>query len=201
MWQACRLTSYPEGIVGVETLGLRSEVTDPSSPWDRCFPIPPVMCAQLECILFTKFLRPWSLEVRSLLDKVIRKGSRTDWLSVYLALFVLLHSCGLLIQRDYKYARQINLETEYANPDAVKNHARGVITLLAHYHIVMQGALPFKCVAEQQTASTKTKLDFTAWEQDFVGKTYDRVRKLSKFFFFIVFNVFLPLLPLCLWLF
>ncbi|CAI4215289.1 unnamed protein product [Parascedosporium putredinis] len=77
------------------------------------------------------------------------------------------------------YAQQINLGTEYANPDAVKNHARGVITLLAHYHIVMQGALPFKCVAEQQTASIKTKLDFTAQEQEFVGKTYDRVQELN----------------------
>ncbi|CAI4215288.1 unnamed protein product [Parascedosporium putredinis] len=165
-------------IVGNETLGLRSEVTDPSSPWDRCFPIPRHVCAARVHSLhkIPPAVEPGSplparqSDPEGIPDRLAQRLPRPLRAASQLR---------PLIQRDHMYAQQINLGTEYANPDAVKNHARGVITLLAHYHIVMQGALPFKCVAEQQTASIKTKLDFTAQEQEFVGKTYDRVQELN----------------------
>ncbi|PKS07709.1 hypothetical protein jhhlp_006317 [Lomentospora prolificans] len=178
MWQACRLTSYPEAIVGSETLGLQQRVSDRASPWTNQFPIPPVMCAQLECILYSQFLEPWSKQIRTLLDKVLRKGSRTDWLSVYLTLFILLHSCGLLIERDYKYARQLGLKERYANPSAVMDHQRGAITLLAHFHIVLDGARPFR-LAAQGLATSKKQQEFTPREQVFVASTYEKVRMMD----------------------
>jgi len=171
-------------VAGMETLGCRQVDADPSSPWANQFPTPPVMGAQLECIIYTKFLRPWSAEVRSLLEKIIRGRSRMNWLSVYLTLFVLLHSCSLLIHRDYEYARQIGLWEEYANPQSVKDHQRGVTTLLAHFHVVLGGALPFRLTSESRPSTSKRKPDFTPKEEKFVKRTYAYVSSMSKFICF-----------------
>lgn len=171
-------------MAGMETLGCRQVDADPSSPWANQFPTPPVMGAQLECIIYTKFLRPWSAEVRSLLEKIIRGRKRMNWLSVYLTLFVLLHSCSLLIDRDYQYARQIGLWEKYANPQSVKDHKRGVTTLLAHFHVVLDGARPFRLVSESRPSTSKRKPELNPKEEEFVKQTYDFVSSRSKFICF-----------------
>ena len=71
--------------------------------------MPPVIMAQNECIFYTKLLRPTSREVLSKLHELIRANDKKNWLTIYLATFILLHSCSMTTRRDWEYARQISL--------------------------------------------------------------------------------------------
>ncbi|SPN97376.1 uncharacterized protein DNG_00890 [Cephalotrichum gorgonifer] len=181
LWIACRLTSHPEAIVGLDTLGLTKKAMDDGfSPWKNQYPIPPVMSAQLECILYTKLLRPLSAKVRTSLDELFKKKSHDIWLEAYLAIFVLLHSCALLIKRDEEYARQINLITKYANPESIKEHQKGAITLLAHFHRILHGPIPLRRAHQGDLQSFKKNWDFTPGQEQFMKRTYSTVLKMRE---------------------
>ena len=102
------MTSNPERICAGDAFGTR--VKDPSSPYFDTFPIPPVMCAQLEIITFSKMLRPFRQVVIEGLERLFDANDRQSWFTIYLVLFILLHSCSLTTRRDEEYARQMNLE-------------------------------------------------------------------------------------------
>ena len=183
LWVACRLTSFPDRIMGEETLGIPQMAHYPSSRWGRHVPIPPIMGAQLECIFYSRFLRPRSESVRKLLDDLFQKKTRDIWLTVYLTLFVLLHSCAMLTKRDEEYARQMNFESKYANPRAINALQKGAITLLAHFHGVVGGPAPFRLAAEGRLGGDKKNWDFTEEQEAFLKGTFGRMQLMSEFFF------------------
>src|SRR5690606_17258282 len=121
-------------IVGPDTLGMRHRVTDPSSPWNDKFPTPPVLNAQLTCILHAHFLRPLDSKVRKLLDKLMEKRTPEVYLAIYFTLFILLHSCSMLADRDRLDAARLGLGQEYCSPEAISSLRRSAITLLYHFH-------------------------------------------------------------------
>lgn len=154
----------------------------PSDRWKKHFPTPPVMGAQLECILYTRFLRPLSKGIQDLLDDLMKKRTHDTWLTVYLALFVLLHSCALLTKRDAEYARQMNFGTTYANPEAIKAHQKGAITLLAHFHGVLDGPTPFGLANTGRLESFRKNWDFSERQEAFMKETYLRTRVMRECF-------------------
>ena len=109
LWCAVRKTSHPEWICGEETLGT-PRVDDPSSLWFNNLPIPPVMVAQYEMIAYSKLLRPLSKSVLDQLQSLIIANKRKHWLTIYLTLFMLLHSCAMVTRRDKEYAVQLLFE-------------------------------------------------------------------------------------------
>lgn len=108
LWTACRNTSNPHRISGYEKLDV-DPVTDHASPWYGHQPMPPIIIAQKECIVYTKILRPLSKAVLKLLHTMITANQKKYWLTIYLTIFILLHSCSMLTRRDADYARQISL--------------------------------------------------------------------------------------------
>ncbi|PVH87639.1 hypothetical protein DL98DRAFT_251913 [Cadophora sp. DSE1049] len=143
LWVACRKTSNPERICGADKLGV-DPVEDPASPWFKHMPMPPVIIAQMECIIYTEILRPLSKAVLHRLQVLIKANKRTYWFTIYLTNFILLHSCSMLTRRDWEYARQMSLPTEFANPSSIKEHHLGAVKMLAHFHYINKGDLPFK---------------------------------------------------------
>lgn len=107
-WVGCRKTSHPEHICGKDKLGGQA-VDDPLSPYHNVVPIPAVMVAQMECILYTTVLRPMQKRLLEQLSQLVTNNKREHWLTIYLTMFVLLHSCSLLSRRDWEYARQCKL--------------------------------------------------------------------------------------------
>lgn len=100
------MSSCVEWICGGDRIG--TKVDDLSSPWHGQYPIAPVMCAQLEIIIFTKLLRPFTKVVLEGLQALLTNKDRTkrSWLTVYLTLFILLHSCSMTTARDEEWARE-----------------------------------------------------------------------------------------------
>lgn len=103
LWVVCRLTSNPIFICGPETLG-GTPITDSNSKYFGRVPMPKIMTAQFECIEYTNFLRPWSKAVLKQLNDMVLAKKREYWFTIYLAMFVLLHSCSMVTRRDKETA-------------------------------------------------------------------------------------------------
>lgn len=101
------MTSNPEWICGGDFIG--SVVVDSCSPYNNMVPIPPVMNAQLEIIMYSTLLRPLRDQVLTGLETLLKENLRRNWLTIYLTLFILLHSCSLTTRRDEQFARRMEL--------------------------------------------------------------------------------------------
>lgn len=112
LWVVCRLTSNPVFICGPETLG-GTLITEPESKYYGRVPMPKIMTAQFECIEYTNFLRPWSKAVLKQLNDLVLAKKREYWFTIYLALFVLLHSCSMVTRRDAETARKWGMRVCY----------------------------------------------------------------------------------------
>ncbi|KAK3343384.1 hypothetical protein B0T25DRAFT_298854 [Lasiosphaeria hispida] len=155
LWASCRLTSHPDRIVGDEHLGMR-QIDDPESPFEHMTPCPPVLGAQLECIMYSCFLRPLSDKVLRNLMELMEARQPSTWYTIYLALFVLLHSCAMMTRRDMEYAKLVSLKGMFANPQGIRKQMCGVITLLAHFHFAIKGAVPFRLALSGRSAELAT---------------------------------------------
>jgi hypothetical protein len=109
LWVTCRLISNPVHICSEEKLGGQA-VYSPDSLHDGKVPMPLIMTAQFECINYTTFLRPWSKAVLKQLNELVLAKKREYWLTIYLAMFILLHSCAMLTRRDEETARQYDMK-------------------------------------------------------------------------------------------
>lgn len=137
-------------------------VADPSSPYYGRIPIPPVMSAQVSIISQAFMLKPFKLTVLHTLHTLTSKQKKCYWFTIYLAIFILLHSCSMTTKRDEEYARQINLkagqhlrfdsmnemidtviQTRFANPESIRNHHHGCLILLQYFHTQNKGRQPF----------------------------------------------------------
>jgi hypothetical protein len=178
LWIACRLTSYSEKIISEERLGMTFS-DGPASPYRDRIPVPPIMVAQQECIVFSRFLQPLSLSVLSQLDRLVGRRKQGDWLSIYLTLFLLLHSCALLTERDAEYAGRLRLKEKFANPDAINAHHCGAITLLAHFHFVSGGVKPFRLAEQRRLCEYRGNTSFTAEQEDFIRRSAFCIRMMD----------------------
>lgn len=109
VWVACRKISNPEHLCGSEKLGADA-VHDPGSPFHGVVPMPVIMIAQMELIMFSKILRPVSKRLLDTLQTLIVERKHCYWYTIYLCCFILFHSCATLTKRDEETARQYNLK-------------------------------------------------------------------------------------------
>lgn len=72
--------------------------------------IPPVLSAQLEVIVTATILQPQRRLILKLLNELFDADQRHSWFTIYLTVFILLHSCALLIAADYKKAEKQGLD-------------------------------------------------------------------------------------------
>ncbi|KXX74792.1 hypothetical protein MMYC01_207707 [Madurella mycetomatis] len=119
-WVACRKTSNPEHILGEDKLG-GDFVDDPDSVFHNRVPMPVIMIAQMECIIYSRVLRPVHRKLLAQLNDLV-KETNANW----------------------ETARQYNLKEEYCNHESISKHHMGVNVMLAHFHYLNKGVLPFQ---------------------------------------------------------
>ncbi|KAK0644676.1 hypothetical protein B0T16DRAFT_332780 [Cercophora newfieldiana] len=171
LWVICRLISNPVHICGDEKLGGQA-IESQDSLHDGKVPMPMIMTAQFECINYTTFLRPWSKAVLKQLNELVLAKRRDYWLSIYFAMFVLLHSCAMMTRRDEETATQYDMKGRYANPESIRAHHSGAQTMLAHFHFINKGVVPFSLphnVAGKQELAKAANL--TDEQVNFVWRT------------------------------
>lgn len=106
LWMAVRLTTRSAFIVGDETLGMRRDIMDETSPNHGCVPLPPVMGAQLDMILIHHIQAKIRREMLDKLQKMTQSNKQKTWLTTYLVTFILLHNIALITEHDAGYARK-----------------------------------------------------------------------------------------------
>ncbi|KAL4811469.1 hypothetical protein BDV18DRAFT_156056 [Aspergillus unguis] len=160
-WVGCHKISNPEHICSYQTVG-GTPVNNPGTPFHEKVPMPPIMIAQMECIMYTRVLRPLSSRVLSGLKDLVTENKREHWLTIYLTLFILLHSCSMLTRRDEETASEYRLQGRYANPMSIRKMQSGMATMLAHFHYLNKGVLPFHLTYDEKSLrdlATAAKLD------------------------------------------
>jgi hypothetical protein len=99
-----------ERICGDETLGMEPKDYGAACPNSGNILLPPVLSAQMEVIVTVMILLPMKKAVLHGLHELIQASRRGSLFTVYLCMFILLHSCALLTAADNKKARKQGLE-------------------------------------------------------------------------------------------
>ena len=149
LWTMARLTSNIEWICGGDVVG--SVVDDQSSPFQNTVPVPPMTCAQVEVISYSSLLHPLRRKILKELKTMLLSNPRNSWLTIYLTLFILLHSCSHTSRRDEAFGRDIghsvsqskknmhergidSSQLRFTNAASIADHHVGVLTLLTYFH-------------------------------------------------------------------
>lgn len=101
------MASHPESISGTDKIG--PIVVDTCSPYYGMRPLPPVMNAQLEIIMYSTLLRPLRTRILDQLESLMKHKVQSNWVTVYFALFILLHNCSMTTRRDAEFAHRSGL--------------------------------------------------------------------------------------------
>ena len=113
LWVTSRISSMPEDVCGEDKIS--QKVEESSSPYYGTYPVAPVIYAQEETVLLTRIQRPLQKQVLAELDSLMKANKRENWFTIYLTLFILLHSCSLTSRRDAEFATQMVCVDFYSN--------------------------------------------------------------------------------------
>jgi hypothetical protein len=108
------MESQSERIIGDETLGMEPQMFDPNVNSYGTNSIPPIMSAQVELMTTARILQPLKKAVLARLERLIKANELRCWFSIYLCLFLLLHSCSVLTADEHKQARKQGLKVVYS---------------------------------------------------------------------------------------
>ena len=104
------MESRSEQISSKETLGMMPQTFDPAAKNFNQVLVPPVMSAQIELIMTAMVLQPLRRTVLTQLQELIKANRKKSWFTIYLCLFLLLHSCSLLTSFEHLRAKRHGLQ-------------------------------------------------------------------------------------------
>ncbi|KAI5793689.1 hypothetical protein DFH27DRAFT_526931 [Peziza echinospora] len=147
LWVGSRLIEQPWRICGQETLGM-NVCTDPTSPYHGRIPVTPIMDFQLDNITIHYLLMPWKAKLLKELQKKILGNRKEDWLEIHLTMFVLLNNVERQVKHDNWFARRYGMKNRFSNYGLIDAIFAGAKILLAHFHHVNKGHMPFSLTWE-----------------------------------------------------
>lgn len=190
------MESRSERICGPESLGMTAQTWDADAANYGQVLIPPVMSAQIELIATVAMLHPMRKAVLGRLRKLIEKNRTGCWYTVYLCLFILLHSCALLTDFENRQAKKYGLEVRFlshlANPalrlslkgdkqtryvyePLVQELHLGAKILLSYFHYCNKGSHPFQL--DWQSSPDVHLAGLGDEEKEFIQESSKRVRE------------------------
>lgn len=81
---------------------------------------PPVFSAQMEIIMTAEILRPAKEQILQLLRDLMQGSQRQSWFTIYLALFILLHSCAMMTANNIRRARKHGIQVSRNSSHVLK---------------------------------------------------------------------------------
>jgi len=100
----------------METLGMKQQGEEEGVESVGTILLPPVMGAQIELIMTCKVLEPHKVKFLQTLNKMLTPDKNENWFTIYLCLFILLHSCAMYVRNEEKQARKHGLEVSLGAP-------------------------------------------------------------------------------------
>jgi len=201
LWVASRMESKQERICGTEFLDMEAQYSDPDASNYGNFLVPPVLQAQIELLTTASILLPEKDNILKGLENFMKPNQPKNWFTVYLTLFILLHSCSLLTQAEFKRAAREgfigpNVSTlsrycpalenilthfskpRYHNSRLVEEIHNGARTLLAYFHFCNKGNQPFKMDWSSPTNVAFAQLDSD--QVEFMKSTIMQIQKRGR---------------------
>jgi carbon starvation protein CstA len=89
-----------ERLCGRECLGMEPQLFDAEAGNYGNICVPPVMQAQIEILTTVMILLPMKQAVLQRLEKLVMSNDPKAWFTIYLVMFIVLHSCGLLTKAE-----------------------------------------------------------------------------------------------------
>lgn len=106
LWVASRMESRQGRICSQETLGQKPQFWDKEAGNYGNICVPPVLQAQIELITTAVVLLPMKKAVLKGLQELIHANEPRSWFTMYLVMFMLLHSCALLTKAEHVRAKR-----------------------------------------------------------------------------------------------
>ncbi|KAI0164714.1 hypothetical protein GGR57DRAFT_209438 [Xylariaceae sp. FL1272] len=159
LWMAIRMTTKSTVIVGEETLGMKPDIMDETSPLQGKIPLPPVMGAQIELVLIHQIQSSLRRDILESLQSMTQANKQQTWFTTYLITFILLHNVALLCDHDAGYAKKHGMKTRFARISNVREYQEGANILLAYFHYCNKGIYPFSEECKDQDLKNLAGLD------------------------------------------
>ncbi|KAJ4313574.1 hypothetical protein N0V84_009331 [Fusarium piperis] len=172
LWVGSRMESKQERVSGEEVLGMTPQDWDSTAGNYGKYLVPPVLQAQIEILTTSMILLPMQKEVLKILQRLIEKNLIKSWFTIYLTLFILLHSCSMLTRAEaVRAAREgkIGSQARYWNHQIVEEFHSGAKTMLAYFHYCSKGSHPFAMDWTRPTNVAFAELDQR--QVQFIGET------------------------------
>jgi len=180
LWVAVRMESKSERIVGNETLGQAPQDYDPECHNFGQVLVPPVMSAQIELMATVMLLEPSKKAVLGPLRKLMEGNKIRSWFTIYLCLFILLHSCAMLTDFENKQAKKYGKQSRYVYENFVKELHYGSTILLSYFHHSNKGSHPF--LMDWESSPDAYLAELTAEQMAFLKESSRHVREKSSHF-------------------
>ncbi|PVH68325.1 hypothetical protein DL98DRAFT_631841, partial [Cadophora sp. DSE1049] len=163
LWVAARRGTKSQRVIGEEKLGMLPHTLDCSRYDYGEIPVPPVISAQISLLSEAWIIRPWAKQVRKDLENLVTKKKHESWLTIYLAMFILLHNCSLLPAYFTKKAKNLRLHAKYHAIAILEELHFSVSILLTYYHYVNKGGPCFATGHASPLDRQRLKLDSDLW--------------------------------------
>lgn len=112
-----RMESKQERLSSEDVLDMTPQNWDPDAGNYGKYLVPPVMQAQIEILTTSLALLPMKAKVLKELRALIEKNLVRLWFTIYLTLFILLHSCAMLTRAEaVRAARERRIGAEVYVP-------------------------------------------------------------------------------------
>jgi hypothetical protein len=109
LWTSCRMTEGGWQICGADTLDTIIS-NDTSSPFFGKAPFTPMILLQIGRIVLDKIIKPLRKRLLSHLQKLILENKSSNWFTIFLTTFIILHNYSMACAHDCRFVKHRNLK-------------------------------------------------------------------------------------------
>ncbi|QUC23492.1 uncharacterized protein UV8b_07733 [Ustilaginoidea virens] len=140
LWMSIRLSSKPIVMIGAQDVDEHGTPQPDGRPtWTA---LPPNIVMQLDYVLTGQIQMELREKVLSGLDNMVYKRKQRNWLTIYLATFILLHNLALIKADNGTCTAKCRTE-RCKHELAAEEYHKSANNLLAHFHFCNNGVQPF----------------------------------------------------------
>lgn len=175
LWTAARFIEGGWRCCGDETLGAE-QLANPLRPawWVS---LPPYIDYQFASIIMQRVLAPLRRKVLKALEDLILANKAEHWFYIFLATFMLLYNYELSMRHEARYASKRKLAVRYSDMNLIRSSHSGAKTLLAHFHYMCKGNLPFQQDFDWESPSHQRMAQLSTEQLDFIRRYVEEINK------------------------
>ncbi|KAK4197782.1 hypothetical protein QBC40DRAFT_180181 [Triangularia verruculosa] len=168
-WVAARfIESHWKVFEGGEEIGAYP-TTEPGHPYDGFIPVTPIMDTQLDNLVIADLLAPMREELLRRLKAKIDEKDRSNWLEIYLTLFVMMSNTGWIIKDMIAMTTWKGLKMGNRGGQLTRGYIHACKTLLSYFHYACYGSFPLTIPSDELRTGnhnmTPDQIEYMAYVQ------------------------------------